>query len=80
MSKTIRISARRDGFRRAGMSHAKGPVDHPAGTFTPAQLAALKTEPQLHVEEIDGGDGGDGEAGENETGKGKAGKGKAGRS
>ncbi|HJB65192.1 MAG TPA: hypothetical protein H9768_02765 [Candidatus Mailhella merdavium] len=47
----IRITAKRDGFRRAGMAH-DGTKDWPDGTFTPEQLAALKDETMLTVEEI----------------------------
>ena len=47
----IRITAKRDGFRRAGMAH-DGTKDWPDGTFAPEQLAALKAEPMLVVEEI----------------------------
>lgn len=47
----IRITAKKDGFRRAGMSHA-GTRDYPDGRFTPEELAALKAEPMLAVEEI----------------------------
>lgn len=47
----IRITAKKDGFRRAGISHA-GTRDYPDGRFTPEELAALKAEPMLVVEEI----------------------------
>lgn len=48
----LRIAAKRDGFRRAGMAHSKTPTDYPAGFFTADQLAALKAEPMLTVEEL----------------------------
>lgn len=48
----LRITARRDGFRRAGMRHPARPVDHEAGTFSAAQVAALKADPMLKVVEI----------------------------
>ena len=47
----IRITAKKDGFRRAGMAHA-GTRDYPEGVFTPREVAALKAEPLLVVEEI----------------------------
>lgn len=47
----IRITAKKDGFRRAGISHA-GTRDYPDGRFTPQELAMLKAEPMLVVEEI----------------------------
>lgn len=46
----IRISAKVEGFRRAGMAHSKAPVDHPLGTFDPDQLEQLLGEPNLKVE------------------------------
>lgn len=49
----LRITARRDGFRRAGMAHAASPVTHAIRTFTAEQLAALKAEPMLVVEEVE---------------------------
>jgi hypothetical protein len=48
----IRITAQRDGFRRAGMAHPAAPTDHPDAAFTAAQLAALQAEPLLVVELI----------------------------
>lgn len=47
----IRISAKRDGFRRAGISHA-GTREYADGRFSSEELAALKAEPLLVVEEI----------------------------
>lgn len=47
----IRITAKKDGFRRAGMTHA-GTREYPDGTFTAEALAALKAEPMLVIEEI----------------------------
>lgn len=47
----IRITAKKDGFRRAGISHA-GTRDYPDERFTPQELAMLKAEPMLVVEEI----------------------------
>lgn len=47
----IRITAKKDGFRRAGRVHY-GTRDYPDGAFTPRELAALKAEPMLVVEEI----------------------------
>ena len=48
--RAIRIRAKRDGFRRAGMAHTKAPIDHPAPTFGPDALEALLAEPNLVVE------------------------------
>lgn len=51
----IRITARVAGFRRAGIAHAAHPVEYPVDRFTPEQLAALKAEPMLVVEQIEAG-------------------------
>ena len=50
----IRISSKRDGFRRAGMAHPKGPVEYPDDQFSEEQLKAMKAEAMLTVEEIKG--------------------------
>lgn len=49
MTPALRITARRAGFRRAGLAHPAEPVVHAAGTFTPGQVAALLAEPNLVV-------------------------------
>lgn len=46
----VRISARADGFRRAGMAHRATAVDHPVEGFSQAQLEQLLGEPNLTVE------------------------------
>lgn len=51
--KIVRIASRREGFRRAGLAHPAQPVEHPADSFTPDQLAALKAEPMLMVDELE---------------------------
>jgi len=46
----VRITAKKDGFRRGGMVHA-GTVDHPVSVFTsPDQLEQILSEPNLRVE------------------------------
>ena len=45
----IRIQSKKDGFRRCGMAHPKGPVDYPEDRFTAEELAILKAEPMLTV-------------------------------
>ena len=47
----IRITAKLDGFRRASIPHF-GVREYPDGTFTAEDLAALKAEPMLVIEEI----------------------------
>lgn len=49
----IRITAKREGFRRAGMVHPAAPTEYPDGTFKPEQLALLKAEPMLVVDEVE---------------------------
>jgi hypothetical protein len=48
----LKIISKKDGFRRCGVAHPAAPVIHPDGTFTPDQIAILKAEPMLIVEEI----------------------------
>lgn len=48
----LRITARRDGFRRAGRAWTVAPQDVPADTLSDDQLAALRAEPMLTVIEI----------------------------
>jgi hypothetical protein len=43
------ISARRDGFRRAGMAHPARPTSYPVDRFSSAELEALLAEPMLQV-------------------------------
>lgn len=48
----IRISSKREGFRRCGIAHSVAPVEYPAGRWSPAELTALMNEPMLTVEVI----------------------------
>ena len=50
LSGSVRIAAKREGFRRAGMAHSVEPVVHPPGVFDEGQIAALLAEPNLIVE------------------------------
>lgn len=43
------ITSKKPGFRRCGVAHPAEPTDHPDGTFTPEQVAALHIEPMLVV-------------------------------
>jgi len=49
----IRITAKKDGFRRCGLAHGKEPVEYPNDHFTAAQLKQLKAEPMLVVEVVE---------------------------
>ena len=48
----IRIRSKRHNFRRCGMPHPKGPAEYPDDRFSKKELAVLKAEPMLTVEEI----------------------------
>lgn len=48
----IRITSRVNGFRRLGMEHPAAPVEYPDDRFMPEELAVLKADPVLVVEEI----------------------------
>lgn len=48
----IRITSKKDGFRRCGISHPAKPTDYPADRFDADQLAALTAEPMLMVENL----------------------------
>ena len=45
----IRITAKKDGFRRAGVAHPKVAVEYPDDRFSKEELEALRAEPQLVV-------------------------------
>ncbi|MDJ1463409.1 HI1506-related protein [Nitratireductor sp. GZWM139] len=47
---TVRIAARREGFRRCGMAHPKAETDYSSEQFTPDELEQLLSEPGLAVE------------------------------
>lgn len=51
--KVLRITAKVDGFRRAGIAHPAVATDHPIDGFTEDQIKAIKGEPQLVVEEVE---------------------------
>lgn len=48
----LRISAKRDGFRRAGRAWSVQPTEIPLAGLSDADVAALKAEAMLTVEEI----------------------------
>lgn len=49
----IRITSKRDGFRRCGVEHPAQPTAHPDDRFTPGELERLKAEPMLVVEVLE---------------------------
>jgi hypothetical protein len=53
MKTALQITARPSaGFRRAGRHHPPTPTVHPPGTFSEAEIKALKDEPNLIVVEV----------------------------
>lgn len=48
----IRIVSKRDGFRRCGIEHPAAPTLYPNDRFTSDEVARLKAEPMLVVEEM----------------------------
>ncbi|WP_374467436.1 HI1506-related protein, partial [Ferrovibrio sp.] len=48
----FQVTAKRDGFRRAGLTHT-GTTFHPANTLTKQQIDALKNESMLVVVETE---------------------------
>lgn len=48
----IRIISKKEGFRRCGIAHTGTPTDYPNDRFSKKELAALKAEPMLIVQEI----------------------------
>ena len=51
----IRITSKKDGFRRCGVAHPKSATDHPDNRFTEDQLQILQAEPILVVQVVTGG-------------------------
>jgi TolA-binding protein len=49
MEKVIDITAKREGFRRAGMTHSEKTRTWPLDKFTPKQIKDLQSEPMLVV-------------------------------
>ena len=48
----VQITAKKDGFRRAGVAHPAVMTEYPDDVFTAEQLAQLKAEPMLTVKVI----------------------------
>ena len=48
----IRITSKRDGFRRCGVAHPATPTEYPKERFTEEELGTLLAEPMLTVETI----------------------------
>lgn len=52
---TIVITAKRDGFRRAGIAHSSKPTRYPDDFFSEKQLKAMLKEPQLTLAHVEDG-------------------------
>ncbi|BBL70332.1 HI1506-related protein [Methylogaea oryzae] len=49
----LRVTAKREGFRRAGWNWSTAPIELPAANFSKEEIAALRAEPMLVVEDIE---------------------------
>jgi len=54
----IRITAKKDGFRRCGVAHPAAPTEYPDDRFTPEELDRLRAERLLVVEILPDPEGG----------------------
>ncbi|NNG05318.1 MAG: hypothetical protein HKM95_14635 [Inquilinus sp.] len=68
MTKILRITAKRAGFRRCGVAHPDQPVDHAADRFSREQVEILKADPMLVVHELDADEAAKTAAAEDEAG------------
>lgn len=50
----LKIKSKKAGFRRCGVAHPAEFVEYPDSRFSKAEIAVLKAEPMLIVEESDG--------------------------
>jgi len=50
----IRITSKKEGFRRCGIAHSQKPTIYPDGRFSEKELGILEAEPMLIVERISG--------------------------
>ena len=46
----IKITAKKDGFRRCGIAHSSQPTEYPADKFNAEEMKQLNAEPMLIVE------------------------------
>lgn len=49
----IRITSKKDGFRRCGIAHSKKSIEYQNDKFSMAELKILKAEPMLVVEVVE---------------------------
>lgn len=62
MTKVLRIASKREGYRRCGIGHSEQAVDHAIDLFNEDQIAILKADPNLVVQEVDEGAAAEGAA------------------
>lgn len=55
MTKILRITAKRDGYRRCGVAHPGAATDHEIDAFDAKQIETLKQDSMLIVQELDAG-------------------------
>jgi hypothetical protein len=48
----IRIKSQKANFRRCGMAHPASWTEYPDDKFTKVELAVLKAEPMLQIQEV----------------------------
>lgn len=73
MSKILRITSKRAGFRRAGIAHPSVPTDYPIEQFSEEQLAQIFNESMLTAALVeDDGDPGDEQKANTTAGEGSA--------
>lgn len=53
MAKILRITAKRDGYRRCGVKHGGEATDHEIDAFSKKQVEILKADPFLVVQELE---------------------------
>jgi hypothetical protein len=49
----LKITSKKDGFRRCGVEHPATPTLHKDDAFTDEQIKILKAEPMLIVDEVE---------------------------
>ena len=51
--KLVKITSKKQGFRRCGIAHSTTPTTYPLERFVGRQLEALRSDPMLDVEIVD---------------------------
>ncbi|GAB6100431.1 hypothetical protein JCM16358_23100 [Halanaerocella petrolearia] len=53
MADVIRITSKKEGFRRCGVAHSSKPQEYPGDKFSKEELKQLESEPMLVVEKLE---------------------------